>query len=191
MPLPKNVKPEDVMHPDGTFYRNPTHIEEAIGAADQSQLVKAISGAKSQKNEIILRYTEDNKPWDLPGFAKFRELSEEEILGLCKSLMRYRQNIFRIHIQFGRTTNAKKLNNTKVRLLSSSEPRFHTEVAGRIADILSDQSIYVCDLIYEVQNADSGNFSAVGEVYYIDSKEEWESDEFFQPAVSIDYFQNA
>ena len=190
MVLPKHVKPEDVMHPTGVFFRNPTHTEEANRAKDQSQIVKAISGAQRERKKEIITYTEETKPWVLPGFAQLRELDEQQVLGLCRVLMRYRPNIFKVHIKLGDYKTARPANNHKTKLLDSFEPRFHTEVAEVIADILSDPTLNVSEIIYVVDSTEPGSFRAFGEVYGHVSEEEYEDESLFQPAVLIEYFSN-
>jgi len=115
MVLPKDVKPEDVMHPTGVFYRNPTHKEEADNAMDQSQIVRAIIGAGRERLNMVLTYTEDSKPWILPGFAEVRTLDHPSLVELCKSLMRFRPNVFKIHIKLGDYKGSKPINTNRTR----------------------------------------------------------------------------
>lgn len=190
MVLPKHVKPEDVMHPTGVFFRNPTHTEEANRAKDQSQIVKAILGAKRERKKEILTYTEDTKPWVLPGFANIKELDEQGLSGLCRVLMRYRPNIWKVHIKLGNYPSARSIDNHKTKLLDSYEPRFHTEVAEVIAKILSDKTLNVSEIIYVVNNTEPGNFRAYGEVFGYVSDEEYEDESLFEPAVLVEYFSN-
>jgi len=190
MVLPKNVNPEDVMHPTGVYFRNPTHMEEADNADVQSQIVKAIVGAKREHKTEVLTYKEDAKPWVLPGIAHIREMDQPAVEQLCKSLMRFRPNIFKIHIKLGEFPETKMVETPKTRNLSSFEPRFHTDVAKKLSEILSDRTLNVTEIIYTVHSAEAGNFRATGEVFgYVDD-EDYESDEFFDPAVLIEYFSN-
>jgi len=190
MVLPKHVKPEDVMHPTGVFFRNPTHTEEANRAADQSEIVKAISGANRERISEVLSFTEESKPWTLPGFMKIREMDKQAAEGLCKSLMRYRPNIFKVHIKLGEYGDAQRLDNHKTRQLSSFKARFHTDVAETLAEILSDPVMNVTEIIYTVQNADPGNFRATGEVFGMVADEDYANDELFKPGILIEYFSN-
>jgi len=190
MVLPKNVKPEDVMHPTGVFFRNPTHTEEANMADDQSEIVEAIKGAKRERVTETLTYTEEDKPWVLPGFAFVKDMDEQGIEGLCKVLMRYRPNIFKVHISLGNYPNAQQINNHKTKNLTSFKPRFHTDVAKKMAEILSDRTMNVTEIIYTVHSADPGNFRAIGEVFGMVSDEDYKNPELDSPAVRIEYFTN-
>ena len=190
MVLPKDVNPDDVMHPTGVFFRNPTHMEEANNADDQSQIVKAISGAKREQLTEILSYEEETKPWILPGVAVIREMDQAATEQLCRSIMRFRPNIFKIHIKLGDYPNVKPIETQKTRNLTSFEPRFHTDVALKMAEILSDRTLNVTEVIYTVHSAEPGNFRAIGEVFGYVSDEDYEDDECFSPAVLIKYFSN-
>jgi hypothetical protein len=190
MVLPKDIKPEDVFHPTGVFFRNPTHKDIADRSEFQSQIVKAITGAQREIKSEVITYTEDTKPWVLPGFPKIREMDEVSAIGLCKVLMRYRPNIYKVHIKLGDYPTARPINNHKTQLLSSFEPRFHTEVGKTIAEILADRTMNVTEVIYTVNNTEPGNFKAVGEVYGGVSEEEYNDDSLFSPAILIEYFSN-
>jgi len=188
--LPKDVKPEDVLHPTGVFFRNPTHTEEADNAKDQSQIVKAIIGAQRERATQVITYTEESKPWILPGFPVIQELEQAEIKQLCRSLMRFRPNIFKVHIKFGDYATSQRVDTNKTRNLSSFEPRFHTEVAEKMAEILADKTLRVTEIVYTVHSAEPGQFRAVGEVFGLVSDKEWENKKLFQPAILIEYFSN-
>jgi hypothetical protein len=190
MVLPKNVKPEDVFHPTGVFFRNPTHTEEADNARDQSQIVKSLTGAKRDRITETLSYEEDDKPWVLPGFKFIRTMKEEDIKELCKNLMRFRPNIFKVHIKLGEYQKAKRIETSKTRNLSSFEPRFPSEVAEKMAEVLSDRNLNVTEIIYTVTNADAGSFQAIAEVYGMVSDEDYENDKLFNPGVLVQYFSN-
>ena len=190
MVLPKDVKPEDVMHPTGVFFRNPTHTEEADNAADQSEIVKAISGAGRERITEVITYTEESKPWILPGFTKVREMNEEQAEGLFKSLMRYRPNIFKVHIKLGEYKDTQPISTSKTRNLSSFKQRFHTDVAKKIAEIIVDPSLNVTEIIYTVHNSDPGSFRATGEVFGMISDEDYANDELFSPGILVEYFSN-
>jgi len=190
MKLPGNVKPEDVMHPTGVFFRNPTHVDEANDAADQSQIVKAIKGAKRERATQVLKYDEESKPWVLPGFSKVKDLNEVEMAGLLKSLMRYRPNIFKVHIKLGEYPSARQIINHKTKKIDSYEPRFYTEVGERIADVLADKTLNVTEIIYTVHNSDIGAFSASAEVFGFAEDSEYEDEDLFTPAVLVEYFSN-
>jgi len=190
MVLPKDVKPEDVMHPTGVFFRNPTHMEEADMAQSQNQIVKALTAAKREQITEVLSFTEESKPWTLPGFVNIREMDELQCEQLCRTMMRYRPNIFKVHIKLGNYVNAKPIKTLKTRNLSSLEPRFHTEVAKKMSDVLSDRSLNVTEIIYTVHSAEPGNFRAVSEVFGMVDDEDYENDELFTPGILIEYYSN-
>jgi hypothetical protein len=189
--LPNGVKPEEVMHPTGILYKNPSHIREAEKAANQSEIVKAILGAKRQR--ITEKLTYKDKPDSqlvLPGVSKIREMGPEATEKLMKALMRFRPNIFKVVISLGNYPSARKIENGKTRAIGSSKPRFHTEVAEEIAVCLSDPSMLVTHVVYTVHNSDPGSFYATGEVYGVPTQEEYLNEDFFEPTVEIEYFPN-
>ena len=189
MVLPKNVKPEDVIGPTGIYYRNPTHVEAAEMADDQSDIVKAILGSGRERKIDTFEYTEETKPWILPGFAFIREMDEKSILELCKTLMRFKPNIYKVHLKLGDYPSARTVNNTKTVKLDSFKPRFHTEVAEKMAEILSDQTMNVVEILYVVHNVEPGHFRASGTVY-VTTEKEYKNNELFKPTLAIEYFPN-
>lgn len=189
--LPAGVKPEEVMHPTGVLYKNPTHIREAEKASNQSDIVKAILGAKRQRITEKLEYKgKPDTQLVLPGIKMIRELGPEATEKLMKSLMRYRPNIFKVVISLGTYPSARKIENGKTRSVGATKARFHTEVAEEMAACLSDPSMLVTHLVYTVHNSDPGTFYATGEVYGVPTQEEYLNEEFFEPTVEIEYFPN-
>lgn len=189
--LPDGVKPEEVMHPTGVLYRNPSHIREAERASDQSEIVKAIMGAKRQRIYEKLDYKD--KPESqlvLPGFLKIREMGPESTEKLLKSLMRFRPNIFKVIINLGHYPNARRIDNNKTRMIGATKPRFHTEVGEEIAKCLSDPSMLVVKVEYVVHNSEPGSFYATGEVYGVPTQDEYLNNEFFEPTIELEYFPN-
>jgi hypothetical protein len=189
--LPTGVKHEEVMHPTGVMYKNPSHIREAERAADQSEIVKAIIGAKRQR--VFERLDYKDKPeiqMILPGFTKIREMGPESIERLMKSLMRFRPNIFKVHISLGHYPNARRIDNYKTRGIGASKPRFHTEVGEEIGKCLSDPQMLVTDVLYTVHNSEPGSFYATGEVMGVPTQEEYLNEEYFEPVIEIEYFPN-
>jgi hypothetical protein len=191
MQLPEGVKPEDVMHPTGLYYKNPTHTKEAERASDQSEIVKSILGAKRQKvYEKITFLDKRASEIVLPGFLKIKDMSSESVEKLMKVLMRYRPNIFKVVIDLGDYPGAHRIDNTKTRSIGATKPRFHTEVAEEIANVISDPAMMVVRIVYTVHNAEPGSFYATGEVYGAASKEDYDNMALFNPSVELEYFQN-
>lgn len=188
MPIPKNKLNESIDE-HGIFFRNPTHVEEANFSTSQGGLVKALVGSKHPRSKKILQYNEEDKPWSLSGFKKIRTLSTDNINGLFNSLMRYRPNIYSVHIVLGDYQNQKPLNSTKVQLLQLTEPRFASEIAQKLADVFTDQSYHVTELLFTINNAETGNFNTSCEAFYVE-KEEYENDDLFNPAVKIEFWTN-
>ena len=189
MGLPSNTDPNQSINPGtGLLYRNPTHLDEAKRAQNQSEIVKQIVGAGRETIRDVLDYSNPDTT-ELPGFKKFMSLSEEEIKGLCKSLLRSRPNIYSFRISFGNYPT-KKLDNVKTRDLGANRPRFQTEIAATLAELLSDRNLRVVDVIYNIQNHAPGRFMSTAEVYST-SQEEYDNLENFAPVVEREYFPNA
>jgi hypothetical protein len=126
----------------------------------------------------------------LGGFTKIREMGPESIEKLMKSLMRFRPNIFKVHIKLGSYPNARRIDNSKTRMIGATKPRFHTEVGEEIGKCLSDPQMLVTDLLYVVHNSEAGSFYSTGEVWGVPTQEEYLNDELFEPTVEIEYFPN-
>jgi len=201
MTTPNTIDPKEVINPGtGLYYRNPTHLDESKRAQNQTEIVKQIIGAGRETQHDVLDYS-DIDTTELPGFRKLLEytideegrfvytMSDTDIQGLCKSLLRSRPNIFSFKISLGNYPT-KKLDNVKTRDLGANRPRFQTEVATALSEVLSDRNLRVVEVNYVIQNHIPGRFIAVAEVYST-TKEEYENLENFSPIIERDYFPNA
>jgi len=189
MALPSGIKPEEVMHPTGVFFKNPSHVREAEKSENQSEIIKAIRGAGRNRITEVFTYEDRKAPDCLPGAVHIREMEEEELKSFFKSLMRIRPNIFKIHIQLGKYDNVKQIMDPKIYSIGSTKPRFPTEIAEELANAFSDHRFRICELVYTVHNSDPGNFNSTCEAYEtIDS--EYKNDEKFDPRILIEHFEN-
>ena len=170
--------------------RNPSHIAEADSAADQSELVQSIRDTGVKRMVVKYDYSNLDKqsPPPLAGITKIREMSQEQAVALCKSLMRSKPNIFKVHIKLGEYGSARRLENQKTRMLNSSKARFHTEVAEKLGDLLSDKNMLVSEVKYQVHNAEPGLFRATAEVYGVNT-EEYFDDEIFDPTIEFEFIK--
>lgn len=197
-----NVDLNKVLNPStGLFYRNPTHVDEATRARTQSDIVAAVIGAGRETIHEIMNYG-DPDVTEFPGFKKILQpvldeegnpvsvtlMKEEEVLGLCKSFLRSRPNIYGFRISFG-DYSQKKLDNSKTRDLGARYQRFQTEIAESLAKILSDRSMRVVEVVYSIQSNKPGSFVAVADVYST-TEEEYNDFKRFSPIVERDYFPN-
>jgi hypothetical protein len=188
--LPNDVKPEDVMHPNGTYFRNPSDKTLRDRAQDQTAIVDSISGGNNRKKTTeVFQYRPQDEPFTLPGVLKLREMNSEQIKAFFKNLMRVRPNILKVHIKMGEYPSSRPLRDRKIDQIGSSEPRYSAELAEDLKEVFSDKRLMVVELIYTVHNADAGNFSSSCEAYGV-TAEEYENDEFFKPALLIEYFSN-
>jgi hypothetical protein len=172
--------------------RNPSHIFEADRANDQSDIVKAIKSHDiGRQGQITWTYDEatmEKGPPPLSGIRKVREMSEDQAKKFCRSLLRVQPNIYRVHLVLGSYENKREINNAKTRTLFSSTPRFPTEVGDDFGAILADKSMLVTEVIYEVLNADPGNFRAFAKIYGVNERD-YADDELFSPAIQLDYIK--
>lgn len=189
MKLPEGVKPEDVLGPTGIYSKNPTHYIAGKRVKSQNELIAQIRQAGKQRLVEVVDYTTDDKQI-LPGFKEIIDLSEEEVLKLCKTLFKSRPNIFAISFKLGDFPSTKRLTSQKVTALSSRVPRHSNEVAERFADLLYDKSLRVVEVSYTVENATPGQFTAVAEAVGCTSEEEYRNPEFLHPVLVIEYISN-
>jgi len=185
--------PDAVRNPSsGLFGRNPTHIEIAETAKDQSAIAKAIKDTGVKEMTLVHEYENLDKsaPPPFAGILKIRDMKEDDAVELCKNLARSRANIFNIVIKLGDYPEKQQLNNKKVQLLSSKEPRFHTEVGLRLGEILSDPTMNAVEIHYMVHNAESGAYNATAIVYGV-SEEAYKDDKYFKPTIGLKYIKTA
>ena len=185
-----NFDPNAMRNPStGLFARNPSHVRFAEESRDQQELVRKIRGQKSKIGRIEYLYddidTQDPPP--LWGVTKIREMDEDSVVNFCKTLMRAKPNIIKLHLVLGNYTNKKRVLNNRTALLDANEPRFHTEVALKLAGVLNDASENVIEVIYTV-NPSEGNFTALAEVYSV-SDEDYENEELFSPGIMLEYIE--
>jgi hypothetical protein len=189
--MTEKFDPDAIRNPStGLLARNPTHIAEAKYAADQSDIVKAIKDTGVKRMIVTYNYAEldgKNLP-PLMGIMKIREMTVESAIKFCQSLMRHRPNIFKVHIKLGSHQGQKRIDNGKTRLLNSNKPRFHTEIAEKLGEVLADRNMNVTEIKYTVHNADPGYFSATAEVYGT-SKEEYYDDSCFSPVIEFEFIK--
>lgn len=189
MPLPSDIKPEDVMHPTGVFFRNPSHVREADRASNQSEIVKAIRGAGRQRITEVFTYEDKKAPDCLPGALYLREMDEEGLTAFFKSLLRIRPNIFKIHIQLGNYDNTRQIHDPKIHAIGAQKPRFPTEIAEEFAEAFSDSRFKICEILYTVHSSDPGNFNSTCEAYQT-TEGQYADNSKFDPKILIEYFEN-
>lgn len=186
--LPKGVRPEDVMHPTGVLYKNPTHLQEADRASSQSDIVKEI---KKQKNTVIhetFTYEDLTNIKAFPGMAKFNELDLNGLKSLFKVITKYRPNIFRIRVALGTEySDLEQVYDNKVTNVSSNTPRNSEDIADSMAKLFEDSRLNVVDMLYQVTDTSAGHFNADAVSF---SSEERFNTEYFNPIVEIEYYKN-
>lgn len=174
----------------GLISRNVTHQEIAEYAEDQSDIIRAIKESGVKRIRVSYDYTDLDpaNPPPLSGILKIRKMDIQDAQSFCRTLMRSRPNIFKVDINLGDYTRARRISNYKTQMLNTNKPRFHTELGDKLGDLLADRSLNVVRIVYTVHNADAGHFSASAEVYGT-SAEEYASNEFFQPTITFEYIK--
>lgn len=176
----------------GLYARNPTHQEIAERSDDQNEIVKAVRNIGNGVKRMRVTYTYDDidktNPPPLSGITQIRSMEEEAAVNFCKNLMRSRPNIFKVKISLGDYPSARRIDNGRTRLLDSNKPRFHTELGELIGEIISDKRMLVTEIIYTVNNNESGYFNATGEVYGT-TVEEYEDDKLFCPTINFEFIK--
>lgn len=174
---------------DGIIARNPTRLEITANADDQNEIMQAVMGITNQPTDTVIHdYSKIDKtdPPPMAGVVKIREMSEKQLKGFFKSLMRSKPNIIKMHLKLGEYTNKTRVVNSRAALLNSNKQRFHTEVAERLADVFADHTVNVTEVIYRVNNKDPNYFSATAEVYSVPS-EDYENEDLFSPAIGLEF----
>lgn len=188
MVVPHGVNPHDVLNKN-IFYKNPTHLLEAEHAVNQSDIVKAIldNHRRARRHERFIYSEEGGNPRNvIPGMLAIREMEQEELEGLFKSILRLRPNIFTVRISLGEYPNTTQLNDRRVSLIGTSTPRRHTDTAKLIADAFADSRLRIVDFIYTITNAEIGTYNSIAYAYTTDA-ESYVEDAFFKPVLEIDY----
>lgn len=183
---------QNINKSSGLPYRNPTHVEEAENAEDQADIVKAIKNTGVKQMVVTYDYKNMDKqsPPPLAGITKIKEMTPEEAIEYCKSLLRSKPNIFRIDIKLGDYPSQKRISNSKTNLLNSSRPRFHTELGEKLGEIITDKTMLVTQIIYKVNSVEAGQYSAQAEVYGTNI-EEYENEELFGPIIQFEFIKTS
>jgi hypothetical protein len=183
----QEFNPDAVRNPStGILARNPTHIREAEGARNQTDIVKAIVSSGKKRQTMVLKYDVKKDIVALPGMLDIRGMNSTEASALCRSLVRFRPNIFYVYIKLGNYPNAKKVNDIKVTRLNLHTQVFPTEVADLMGELLSDRALNIVEMVYEVEVADAGKFRTTCQAVGV-SLEDYKNDENFNPTVTIDF----
>ena len=183
------IDPNAVINPStGIYARNPTRVSITAQQDSQQEIVSAVKGAKQRTDTVIYDYANIDKadPPPLSGVLSIRDMDQKRLEGFFKSLMRSKPNIIKLHLKLGEYTNKRRVTNQRAGMLNSSKQRFHTEVAKLMADLFSDHTENIIEVLYTVNNADPAYFSATAEVYSV-SKDDYENDEIFAPAIGVEY----
>ena len=174
---------------DGIIARNPTRLEITKNSESQKEIMEAVMGVTyAPTDTVVYDYSSIDRedPPPMAGVLKIREMSESQLKGFFKSLMRSKPNIVKMQLKLGEYQNKSRVINSRAALLNSNKQRFHTEVAERLADVFADHTVNVVEVIYKVNNKDQNYFSATAEVYSVPS-EDYNDDKLFAPAIGIEY----
>lgn len=177
----------ETLNPNGIFYKNPTHLEEAARAVDQSDIVKAIKETRRSREREVFKYGPEDDHRFLPGTLLIPSMSREELEGYIRTLIRVRPNIFLIRISLGNYPNPKQIQSKEIRDISTSRARTYKKTAELIAELFYRKK--VVDFVYLIDSADAGRFSANAYAFEV-SEEEYNNSEYFIPTVEIQYIPN-
>lgn len=195
MPVPEGIDPNSVMHPDGTFWRNPTHLHAAERAKDQSEIIKQlVNSGRGKKHETFL-YEKDQEVVQYPGMKKIREMmsgedAEEKLAGFFKMLLRSKPNIYMARISLGDYPSMKQVFDRKISNVGSSAPKYHTEIAEDMAIAFADSRLNIVDFVFSVRSTEPGTFLSEAEAWGGVSDKELNNDEYFNPVIEIEYWSN-
>lgn len=182
--------PNAIINPStGLFARNPTHINEAMRADDQTAIAKAVKGTGRALQHVRLTYEDPKNPEAMPGIYHIRGMRSDEVEALCKSLLRWKPNIFMLDLCYGDYPNMVEVHHPKVQALSGNAPRFHTDVAVVLAEVISDRTLNIVRVRYQVTNTEPGRYTAVASAWQT-TADAYVNDKYFNPTVDIDFFPN-
>lgn len=183
----KSINPDAKYNPSsGLQVRNPTHERVADSADDQREIVETIKQARAKRMKAVYDYTNPKLLPGLPGLIKIREMTEEDILGFCRTLMRAKPNIIGIELSLGNYPDAKECRSNKLAALNSRKPRNPTEVAADVAELFNDATLNIVDFEYKINSATPGLFESVAKARVV-SDESYADDSNFHPRLEIEY----
>lgn len=183
----KNINPNAQYNPSsGLQVRNPTHQKVADKADDQREIVETIKQARAQRMKAIYDYDNPKLLPGLPGLIKIREMSEEQIVGFCRTLMRAKPNIIGIELSLGDYPDAKECRSSKLALLNSRKPRNPTEVAADVAELFNDPTLNIVNFEYKINSATPGLFESIARAKVV-SDESYADNSKFRPHLEIEY----
>jgi hypothetical protein len=186
---PSKVDPDSMINPSSNLYvRNPSHQDQAERAKDQEELVEAIREVQGKRRTKVYTYEggDTSDEVTLPGVLDIRSMKHGEIQEFCKSLMRLKPNITRLHLSLGDYPNTREFRGPRVQRLQSTKPRNPTEIAEDVAELMHDSTNRVVELDYQVNNAKPGQFEAIGKAWVADESD-YQDDSCFNPVLTIDY----
>ena len=185
----KEFDADAVVNPStGILAKNPTRLGITEEATSQQGIAKAIKGSQQRFETVEWQYgaidVGDAPP--MSGILNIRSMTEDQLHGFFKSLMRCKHNIVTLHIKLGEYDTKRAVNNQRSNTLNSNVKRFPTEIAEKMADLFNDSSRNIVELLYTVELGDNEYFSASAEVFEVD-QEQYEDDSKFSPAIGIKY----
>jgi hypothetical protein len=173
----------------GILYRNPT-TEDASGKSDnQTEIVKQIIG--SGKKVLTEVFSPDSTNGAFPGLKLIRVMPEETLAKFFLTLLRSRPNIFSLHVKLGDYPSAKEIrkNNKLVSNIQVSKATEYKDLAQSFAELFADKSLNVVEVVWNLQASSPGNFFVSVECRGT-NEEEYADNQFFSPAIGVDYFPN-
>lgn len=183
------VNPSEVLNNQNIFYKNPTHLDEASRAIQQSDIVRAIRQTQTEKKRMVITYKDNNQNILFPGVPKIKNLIKQEngedLQKLFHSILRSRPNIYSFRISLGEYKNLSQVRTKNVLNLGSTSYIDNVEVAKRISSIFMDQKRIV-DLVYYIEKTASSNYLSSAAVFET-TEEEYEDNSIFNPIVEMEY----
>lgn len=172
---------------EGIFYKNPTHLEEAERAVNQSDIVNAIKESRRARKHEKFLYGPEHNTIFMPGTVEIRSMERDELTGFFKTLLKVRPYIFMLRVSLGEYPSLQELRGRLVTNVGATHPRPFKETAEAIADLFANNNIV--EFIYVIDNADPGKFHSSAFAYTADA-DEYESDEYFEPCLEIEYISS-
>jgi len=182
----------------GIAFHNPTHLEEAREAADQSELVNMLHDSKYNLTFKDRTFTVDykdgsKKPKPLPGVTKIKSMDFEDYDRLEKlmlTILKSRPRIYRLHIILGDYAEKKKVKTAGERFINTiTKPRSLEEVAGYLAKVFANNAERIVEMSFRIKEGSFQDKTFRAELNtWATTEEEWNDEDKEHPFLEIGYF---
>lgn len=144
----------------GMAYHNPTHLDEARKASNQSELVSMLHNGKYNMPFKDRTFSVDygvnkEKAKPLPGVVAIKSLGLEdldELEAIFTTIIKARPRTYRIHLILGDYKEKKQVKTASERFINTiTKPRSTEEIAQHLAKIFANKSDRVVEMSFAIK----------------------------------------